>query len=834
MLVLRTAILILTISSSFAVLGQYAGDPDLRFNVSDSGFYTGDGPSTFVRAAAVQSDGKVILSTNPGPRYNRTDVSRVFRLLPNGMIDTTFITSMYGDVDVILVQPDGKIVIGGSYTTLNGKSVRGIARLNPDGSTDNSFDVGYGISSSVRALALQPDGKLIVGGSYTFVNGVSAQSLARLKVDGSVDTSFSEASIFIGSVESIHILPNNKILVGGGFTKINGVDHGGIARLNANGTPDNSFVTGIGANDAVYAVCSDSLGNIFIGGDFTQYQGTGVNFLAKLDTTASLVSGSMSIYGTTGPVHSILPLSGGQLLIGGKFGQFQTTASRYIVRITNNGAVDPNFQSPLAPLSSGVVTELHQQGSGKYVIVGYYRKPQQWHQYFFHQLNHNGSVDLNFNPPGGANDEIAAIAVTSDNKILIAGDFSEFNGVSRNRVARLKPDGELDPGFNVGSGCNNHAYALAVQQDGKYLVGGKFTQYNGVTVNHLVRLNQDGSIDNSFNTGSGADDYVYAIEVQRDGKILIGGAFDNFDGTQSGRICRLNSDGSLDNSFSIGQGFNQLVLVIRQQKSGKILVGGSFDKWQGGSIGSLVRLDENGGLDVTYPTYHFNQTVRAIDFRSDGRMVVGCDYPVYVAVVDSNGNPDSGFINVKVRPDDKVRGVVVQNDDRFILSGDFEFIGSLKRRSIVRYNADGSLDSSFNAGIGTNRVMWTSKSLTFPLAMQYDTLVVFGGKFGEYNGVGRNRLVRIIADSSIASSVAIDEFDEALISVYPNPVRHTLRIETSLEVTGVRLYDLSAKSVLLDQVGNNEFDISDSPPGIYSLQIETTKGNFSTKIQKIR
>jgi len=177
---------------------------------------------------------------------------------------------------------------------------------------------------------------------------------------------------------------------------------------------------------------------------------------------------------------------------------------------------------------------------------------------------------------------VAAVAIQSDGKIVIGGVFGLFNGVTVNRIARLNSDGSLDTAFttNAGTGANGTVYAVAIQPDGKIIIGGAFTILNGVTTNRIIKLNSDGSLDTAFttNAGTGANGNVYAVAIQSDGKIVIGGTFTAFNGLTVNRIARLNSDGSLDTAFTIntGSGASSIVYAVAVQSDGKIVIGGAF------------------------------------------------------------------------------------------------------------------------------------------------------------------------------------------------------------------------------------------------------------------
>ena len=148
-------------------------------------------------------------------------------------------------------------------------------------------------------------------------------------------------------------------------------------------------------------------------------------------------------------------------------------------------------------------------------------------------IQSNGTVDPTFADEGGATggggfNRLEDIARQPDGKVIVVGEFTTFNGQSRNRIARLNADGTLDTSFNVGTGANGTVAAMLVQPDGKIIIGGYFTQYNGAARGLLARLNADGTLDTSFvplTFGSTPGWRVESLALQPDGKILVGGSF---------------------------------------------------------------------------------------------------------------------------------------------------------------------------------------------------------------------------------------------------------------------------------------------------------------------
>jgi uncharacterized delta-60 repeat protein/uncharacterized repeat protein (TIGR01451 family) len=353
---------------------------------------------------------------------------------------------------------------------------------------DTTFDIGTGPDADALSTAIQADGKIIICGFFTSFNGVSQNYLTRLNTDGTLDNTFNIGTGADNFIGSIAIQADGKIIIGGGFTTFNGVSKNYLARLNADGTLDNTFNIGVGADSYVKSIAIQADGKIIIGGWFTTFNGVSKKSLAR--------------------------------------------------------------------------------------------------------LNDDGTLDNTFNIGVGANNVVRSIAIQADGKIIIGGDFTTFNGVSKNYLARLDADGTLDNTFKIGTAANTSILSIAIQADSKIIIGGWFTIFNGVSKNYLARLNVDGTLDNTFKIGTGANSYVESIAIQADGKIIIGGAFTSFNGIFI-NLPRINSDGSLDNTFNIGTGTNSNVSSIAIQADGKIIIGGSFTSYQGIPYNYIARLRGN-------------------------------------------------------------------------------------------------------------------------------------------------------------------------------------------------------------------------------------------------
>src|SRR5437868_8520311 len=208
-----------------------------------------------------------------------------------------------------------------------------------------------------------------------------------------------------------------------------------------------------------------------------------------------------------------------------------------------------------------------------------------------------GRIDASFVPAPGTNDAVNVVIPQPDGKIIVAGRFTQANTVGRNRIARFNFDGSLDTSFNPGSGADAEITAVVLQADGRIVVAGRFTNFNGVMHNRVCRLNADGSVDPNFGLGAGINNSVFALALQSDCLILVGGQFTQVDLTLRFNRVRLNTNGSVDLTFDPGSGPNGDVNAIVIQPNGAIIIGGTFIGYNGFARGGVARVLGNGMLD---------------------------------------------------------------------------------------------------------------------------------------------------------------------------------------------------------------------------------------------
>jgi len=326
-----------------------------------------------------------------------------------------------------------------------------------------------------------------------------------------------------------------------------------------------------------------------------------------------------------GRVYTSAVQADGKIIIGGTFTYVSGYWRNYISLLGADGGLDFNFNSGISSGPNGYILTSALQPDGKIIIGGYFTIVNGTARNYIARLNADGSLDSSFNPGSGANNDIYNTTLQHDGKIIVAGNFTMFNGALINHIARLNADGSLDSSFNPSSGANYNVETVAVQTDGKIIIGGDFTSFNGTIINHIARVNPDGSLDSSFNPGNGANSSIYTLSVQADGKIIIGGYFTVFNGAAINRIARLNIDGSLDGSFNPVIGANSYVHTTAVQADGKIVVGGHFTSFNGTARDHIARLNADGSLDSSF-NLDADNDVWTIAVQADGKILIGGDF----------------------------------------------------------------------------------------------------------------------------------------------------------------------------------------------------------------
>jgi uncharacterized delta-60 repeat protein len=535
------------------------------------------------------------------------------RLNPDGTIDSTFHAPIcQGSVIALALQSDGKIVATGGLT-FNGSCDTTqedvVVRFNSDGTRDASFNDPFPLinSGSVNArVVIDGNGKILL---------TRFDQISRLNSDGTLDHSFNTGTGIAryvggggGSIYALALTSGGKILFGGGFDFYNGTLTESIVQVNSDGSMDASFrPNGPGTRAEVVALLQQPDGkwlvglrpqNTGIGGvdETTKLNGVTGNAIGRLNADFSTDQTFTSPFKIGSLIVAIALQTDGKVIVSGNLILDPAQGSIQLARLNPDGTLDSTFIPP----SSAGRGPLLIQPDGKIVVASLANGE------LLLRLNSNGQLDATLQDLGQSA-SISSMVLQGDGKILIGGLFSGVtvspgHTVARNNIARLNQDGSADLSFDSGSGPSGGnstpARTMVLQPDGKILIGGTFSDYNGTARPSIARLNSNGSLDTSFvpvnpNTGQFGAQGVGAISLQSDGKIIIGPDREDIP-TSPMSIFRLNPDASLDQTFALRSGIANFgatnVNVITFQADRKILIGGAFDVVDGYPRMALARL----------------------------------------------------------------------------------------------------------------------------------------------------------------------------------------------------------------------------------------------------
>jgi uncharacterized delta-60 repeat protein len=558
---------------------------------------------------AVQSDDKII-PVGIFTTWNGTSINRIARLNSDGTIDTAFTTSVgtgfNGTTRKVAIQSDGKIIVVGQPTAFNGTTIPAVARLNSNGTLDTAFNtnLGAGVGGSiVYGVNIQPSGKIIFGGSFSTYQGVAQYYFARVNSDGTSDTTFNTniGTKFInggGGGYGAITHSDGRILIYGFFTLYGFEEMGPAIVVGADAQAPSSI--NIFADGSVTAVFVQSDGKTIVawGGNFNYWNNIARNRIIRLNVDGTVDTSFSTAIGTgpSGSINTIAQQADGKLVMGGSFSTWNgTTGMGNIVRLNTDLSIDTTFKSNTGTgATNGAINKIliqpaaNPNHSQKILVLGAFTA---WNGTTSVNrcilLFTTGGRDNSYNTPGnGANSTITDAIIQSDYKVVLVGAFTTWAGVTVGRIVRLNNDlsGSRDTTYttNNGTGGNGQIQKIALQSDGKTVVGGDFTTWNAVTaINRLARIDSTGLRETTFQTniGTAANNSVTSIYVHTDGRIFLGGLFFTWNGVSYlKRFIGLNSDGTLYTQFNtnLGLGFNNSTSVIVPHTNNKILLGGSF------------------------------------------------------------------------------------------------------------------------------------------------------------------------------------------------------------------------------------------------------------------
>lgn len=537
----------------------------------------------------------------------------------------------------------GTTTIGYTYTNSSGCSITLYDTVNITTTSSNNIPVDAvndnfsnmpiisasgGITTSVYANDLYSG----TASSSVSLTNVTFTLVAPLSIIGATINSSGLISIPAGTPAGTYTL-NYRLSVIGNCTSS---DTATVTILVTNPNTTPNIVAGIRANNTVNLIELQSTNKSIISGYFTTYNNIATPKIARLNTDVTLDQ----TFVTTGPIPADYPpvdmviQSDDKIIVTGGFTGFSGGSNGFgIARLLSSGSIDTSFNvggvgtARNTGYTNNIPHALALQSDGKVLLGGDFYYYNGVHRLGIARLNTNGSIDTSFNPSGlntYYRSVVTGITVQSDGKILLLGFFSPPTaGATQKNIIRLNSDGSIDSTFAAGDTVGSASYngtlgvslyspiAKAVlQPDGKIIIAGAFNKYNGTNVKCLARLNSNGAIDYSFNITTGVERAINELILEPNtNKLIIGGEFTLFGSTAVKKIIRLTTTGALDTTFSIGAGttdnitssctycFNY-VKALKQQSDGKIIVGGKFSTFNGLSATNITRIFGDAGVQA--------------------------------------------------------------------------------------------------------------------------------------------------------------------------------------------------------------------------------------------
>ena len=613
-----------------------------------------------------------------------------------------------------------------SGTTYTGNT--GIYKLKPNGGVDTTY-TGITLGGMNFAGEREPyttsetdiNGEGLVVYFSAFTGNTSWAPLMRLQNDGTPDPAFSNAvfnayrtGTTYQSIRGSYIQNDGKYIVFGTFTNASGLTgYNVIVRLNSDGTLDTSFKytpTGgaVATMEAVQDVEQDIFGNYHCvgsrGGPTYHYQ--------KLNKTGGTI---FNIYTNTAPSNF--------------FGQSITTNE----------------------------CELFMGGAGIY-----YSGTNAYTGFLKWDLNGNLNM-CQFDCWSGTGTNALVnnieLDVLNTNKLLLAGNFTTYNGTSQIKMVRTFTDGQIDSTFNSGTGfptAGQYAFEVVQQPNGKYVLVGNFTNYRGATRNRIVRVNYDGTNDTTFNAlGTGFSQSTYYITMEGDKFLVCNITNQTYNGTPVGLLCRLNSDGTLDTTFSNNAiqttTINGVANKVVKNTDGTYYLGGNF-LLSGTTRRNLIKLNSDGTYASTdaFNTSGIGFLGVVNDFElltgaDAGKLIVvgdmtqynGVNFPRGMIRLNPNGTRDTtfatgGYNNYQYE-------VLVQGNKYISVGFSYSYSG-IACNNITRINNDGTFDYTWNSGNFTAPVAEDNIQHLVELP---DGFIMCGGVFNSYDGNLTDNIVKM-------------------------------------------------------------------------------------------
>ncbi len=741
-------------------------------------------PATPSRVRLLAS-GKFLVFRNLETLQNR-DAGAIVRYHADGSYDSTFRCDALNTVLAVTELPNQQLLVAGfphsTSAAASSPSANQVLRLNSNGSLDTSFASDAVANKAVTWMTLQPDGKILVTGNFTGFAGAAWQSLVRLLPSGALDTSFLPVTFTGGSPATAPVVqPDGRIILGGSFTQINGTARSRLARLNSNGSLDTSFApSGFTATTTVGGVAFQANGQVVVAGRFTvpasfPANSTGASYagvpLLRLnpDGTPDGTFGCFdsNLFGSTFlRAGNVVFDAQSRYLALVTRATSTNTSMPSVVRFNTNGTIDPTFHQPdlrafepgFSDFSGGAPSSLELESSGSILVAGVFNSADSdgIPRYGLIRLDGDGTPTPFAPEIAGYRDYPNYVVRFSDASSWAVGypyygrNLGTYSTFPHNLV-RLTAGGQFDFNLDIAAATNDPRFvafgARALPGDNAFVWG---IRGDRQTRNYF-RISSSGSVDPSFGFDWSAPPFADAA-VLPNGRLLLSAGADA-QANAYGPVVPLAADGSVDRTFQVAPLVLNKILV----RSGESLVqvnAGTFvvATLPNGQI-VLQFLGQDGlfHLSRLNPDGSFDASFSDSAFPPNSTTYYGGLY-LYDPIKGG-----SGGVNAYLADDPQLRGQPLP-DGSIVVVGHFNSFKGATARGIMRLLPNGAIDESFNAGVGAQWTTIPETGTQFPaiediVALPNGDLLIVGD-FEAFDGVSSPGIARIRADGSLDASFA--------------------------------------------------------------------------------
>ncbi|MBX3410590.1 MAG: immunoglobulin domain-containing protein [Phycisphaeraceae bacterium] len=662
------------------------------------------------------------LMANSIARYNPT--TGEWSALSSGLMSTD---GRSPRVDALAVLPDGDVIVGGFFTSAGGVEAKNIARYNPTSGTWSSL--GSGTDYSVYALAVLPGGEMIAGGRFNTAGGVGASRIARYNPNTGVWSAMGEGVTinlphYTAEVWSLAVLSDGDVIVGGLFTTAGGVAAKNIARYNPSTGEWSALASGT-EGGGVRALAVLPGGDVVVGGQFWAAGGADVRNIARYNPATGVWSALDPILNSD--VYALLVLPGGDVLVAGDYGGSialfdPATGSGQILDTGMN-----DFASALAMMPEGEVI-----AGGGFTTAGE-RVAFSLARWNLFSGGWSPLVDIT-----GVDDQVDALAVLPDGDVIASGWFTTAGGVEANSVARYNPTTGIWSalGSGIARRWDVETLAIAPLPNGDVILGGRFSVAGGVAANNIARYSPATGVWSAM--GSGVVGSVYSFAVLPGGDVLVGGGFTTAGGIAANGIARYNTDTGVWSA--LGSGVNGAIFALAVLPGGDVVVSGSFSTAGGIPASNIARYNPSTGvwsaLGSGIVGNQYWTCARALTVLPGGEVIVGGYFTTAGGIPAGNiarynpmtdtwsamGSGTNGVVNALA---------VIPNGD-VIVGGLFRTAGETTASDIARYSPGTGTWSALGSGITSGGPLYYDEVIA--LAVLPDGDVIAGGAFTTAGG----------------------------------------------------------------------------------------------------